>query len=99
MPRRQDIDHHLLHFRLERDDDTATEEVKRQSGVIVTAFEAAPVNSQTSLNFLIARMSLITGNGKADADAIRERSQILKSISHDNRPTELLAFLERQIDG
>ncbi len=93
MPAQSNIDHYLLHFRLERDDDTANVEIKRRSGVIVTAFEAAIVNGQTSLNFLIGRMMAIIGPGKPDADVIRAVANEL-ALDQDNRPTELLSALE-----
>lgn len=93
MPRQNDIDHYLLHFRLERDDDTASAELKRRSGVIVTAFESAPINGQTSLNFLITRMVGIVGAGKPDADVIGTLATELKQLDQDNRPIELLFVL------
>jgi len=94
MPKRREIDHFLLHFRLERDNDTASVDKRRRSGVIVTAFEGASTNGQTSLNFLIARMAVIVGAGKPDADAITALATELKQLDQDNRPTELLSFLE-----
>ncbi len=94
MPRRRDIDHFLLHFRLERDDDTASVQMKRRSSLIVTAFEAASPNGQTPLNFLIARMLLIFGGEKPDADVIRGVAIETKQLNQDNRPTELLGVLE-----
>lgn len=96
MPRRIDIEHYLLHFRLERDDDTASVEVKRRSGAIVTAFETAPTDSQTPLNFLIARMTGVVGPGKADADVIRDVADELKRLNTDGSPTELLGFMQIQ---
>lgn len=94
MPRRRDIDHFLLHFRLERDDDTASAELKRRSGVIVTAFEAALTNGQTSLDFLIARMNAVVGAGKPDADLIRGLAQDLRLTDKANSPVDLLSALE-----
>lgn len=94
MPRRRDIDHFLLHFRLERDDTTAPANIRRRAGVVVTEFEAATSNGQTSLNFLIARMAAVVGPGKADADVIRGLAQELRTIDQDNSPFELLSFLE-----
>lgn len=94
MPRRRDIDHFLLHFRIERDDVTADVDVRRRSEIIIAAFEAAATNSQTPLAFLITRMAGIIGPDKSDADVIRELAQALKLIDADNRPTELLGFVE-----
>lgn len=94
MPNRIEIDHYLLHFRLESNDDTASVPLKRRSRAIVTAFEAAPSNSQTPLTFLIAKMTGVVGSGRADADAIRGLAVELKRIDQDNAPTELLGFLE-----
>lgn len=94
MPRRRDVDHYLLHFRLELDDDTASADIKRRSGVIVTAFENAETNGQTPINFLIARMLLIVGTGKPDAEVIRDSAQDLKQRGRENSPTELLLSLE-----
>ena len=94
MPNRIDIDHYLLHFRLESNDDTASEQLKRRSTAIVKAFEAAPRDSQTSLTFLIDWMKGIIGTGKADANTIRGLAVELKRTDQDNAPTELLGFLE-----
>lgn len=94
MPARRDINHYLLHFRLERDDDTASAEIKRRSGVIVKAFEIAPTNSQAPINFLIDRMAAIIGPDKPDADVIRGVGEQLKILGRNNHPTALLGLIE-----
>lgn len=93
MPKTFDVNHYLLHFRLERDDETATMNIRRRAALIVTAFETAPINAQTSLSFLIVEMTKLTGPPRADADIIRGLAQTLKTLDADNRPIELVVAL------